>query len=167
MSSGGKLSLSILSGRRRSSALLISPPISASRSASNVPRLPAAVELLKALKKVLGPRRIRWYLFGAQAVVYGSPRMTMDVDVTISVPEDRVRPLVAALLEGGFAARTDDLDAFFERSRVVPLVHKKTRMPLDLVVARDSLEATFLDRAKPIDVGGVVVPVISPEDSAH
>lgn len=128
-------------------------------------RPPASVELLIALKKILGPRRIRWYLFGAQAaLVYGSARMTMDVDVTISVTQERVRPLVAALLKGGFASRTDDLDAFFTRSRVIPLAHKRTRMPLDLVVARDSLEATFLERARPIDIGGVRVPVISPED---
>jgi len=130
-----------------------------------VPRPPASVELLAALKKVLGPRRIRWYVFGAQAaLVYGSARMTMDVDVTISLAQERVRPLVAALLAGGFASRTKDLEAFFVRSRVIPLFHKRTRMPLDLVVARDSLETTFLARAKPIDVGGVTVPVISVED---
>jgi hypothetical protein len=118
-----------------------------------------------ALKKVLGPRRIRWYVFGAQAaLVYGSARMTMDVDVTISVTEARVRPLVAALLARGFVSRTDDLEAFFTRSRVIPLYHESTRMPLDLVVARDSLEAAFLERARPIDIGGVRVPVISPED---
>ena len=90
--------------------------------------------------------------------------MTMDVDVTISLPPERARPLVAALLKSGFASRTDDLQAFFTRSRVIPLYHKRTRMPLDLVVARDSLEATFLERARPIDIGGVTVPVISPED---
>lgn len=128
-------------------------------------RPPASVELLIALKKVLGPRRIRWYLFGAQAaVVYGSARMTMDVDVTIALRPERVRPLVAALLERGFASRAHDIAAFFERSRVIPLFHESTRMPLDLVVARDSLEATFLERARPIDIGGVRVPVISPED---
>jgi len=130
-----------------------------------VPRRPASVEVLAALKKVLGPRRIRWYVFGAQAaLVYGSARMTLDVDVTISLKQERVRPLVAALLKGGFGSRTDDLEAFFTRSRVVPLFHERTRMPLDLVVARDSLELTFLERARLIDIGGVTVPVISPED---
>ncbi|MCK6532484.1 MAG: hypothetical protein L6Q84_05870 [Polyangiaceae bacterium] len=57
--------------------------------------------------------------------------MTMDVDVTISVTEERVRPLVAALLRAGFASRTDDLEAFFARSRVIPLLHRRTKMPLD------------------------------------
>ena len=130
-----------------------------------MPRRPASVELLASLAKVLRARKIRWYVFGAQAaIVYGSPRMTMDVDVTVAVPAEGVRPLVEALLGAGFMSRTDDLEAFFARSRVVPLVHERTRMPLDLVVARDSLEMAFLDRAKLVDVGRLEVPMIKPED---
>jgi hypothetical protein len=129
-----------------------------------VPR-PASVELLAALAKVLRSQKVRWYVFGAQAaVVYGSPRMTMDVDVTIAVPPERVRPLVDKLLAAGFESRTSDLEAFFTRSRVVPLVHRRTRMPLDLVVARDSLEMAFLERARTVDIGGLKVPMITPED---
>jgi len=90
--------------------------------------------------------------------------MTMDVDVTVAVPPDRVRPLVEALLGSGFDSRAADLEAFFARSRVVPLVHRRTRMPLDLVVARDSLEMPFLERARSVDIGRLKVPIISPED---
>ncbi len=119
-----------------------------------MPRRPASVDLLASLAKVLRPRKIRWYVFGAQAAVfYGSPRMTMDVDVTIAIPADRVRALVEALLGAGFASRVQDLEAFFARSRVIPLVHERTRMPLDLVVARDSLETTFLDGPAPPKLG--------------
>jgi hypothetical protein len=130
-----------------------------------MPRRPASVEVLATLARVLRPRKIRWYVFGAQAAIfYGSPRLTMDVDVTIAVPPERVRPLVETLLSAGFASRAEDIEAFFARSRVIPLVHVRTKMPLDLVVARDSLEATFLDRAKVVDLGGVKVPMITAED---
>jgi hypothetical protein len=37
-------------------------------------------------------------------------------------------------------------------------------MPLDLVVARDSLEMVFLERARVVDIGGLKVPMITPED---
>jgi hypothetical protein len=128
-------------------------------------RRPASVELLAALAKILKAGKIRWYVFGAQAaLIYGSARMTMDVDVTVALAPDEVRPLVARLARSGFAARVEDLEAFFVRSRVVPLVHRKTRMPLDLVVARDSLEMMFLERARETEIGGLRVPVISPED---
>lgn len=69
-----------------------------------------------------------------------------------------------SLLAAGFESRTEDLEAFFERSRVVPLVHRRTRMPLDLVVARDSLEMTFLERARTVDIARLQVPMITPED---
>ena len=39
-----------------------------------------------------------------------------------------------------------------------------TRMPLDLVVARDSLEMAFLERARTVDIGGLKVRMITPED---
>ena len=68
------------------------------------------------------------------------------------------------LQEQGYIDESVDLEAFFARSRVVPLVHQRTRMPLDLVVARDSLEMAFLDRAKTVDIGGLKVPMITPED---
>ena len=37
-------------------------------------------------------------------------------------------------------------------------------MPIDLVLAGSGLEDEFLGRARELDAGGVVVPVISPED---
>lgn len=37
-------------------------------------------------------------------------------------------------------------------------------MPIDLVLAGSGLEDEFLERARELDAGGVVVPVISPED---
>ncbi len=130
-----------------------------------MPRRPANVELLAALKKVLERQGVPWYVFGAQAaVVYGSARMTMDVDVTIAPRPEQIPPLVGAVLASGFASRVKDLQAFLDRSRVIPLVHVRTKMPLDLVVARDSLEQLFLQRSRPTKLGGLTVPVITPED---
>ena len=45
-----------------------------------------------------------------------------------------------------------------------PFVHRKSRIPLDIVLAGPGLEEEFLQRARKLNLGGVVVPVISPED---
>jgi hypothetical protein len=37
-------------------------------------------------------------------------------------------------------------------------------MPLDVVLAGPGLEEAFLARARRVDLGGVVVPVLAPED---
>jgi len=124
-----------------------------------------AAELLAALSRILKARKLRWYVFGAQAAIaYGSPRVTLDVDVTVVVDSGRVPPLLAALRKARFRPRVDDVEAFLARTRVLPLWFEKTRMPLDLVVARDALELAFAERSREIDVGGLTVPVICPED---
>lgn len=105
----------------------------------------------------------RWYVFGAQAVVaYGRPRMTADVDVTVEASD--VAGLVRDLEQGGFQLRIPGFEELFAQVRVIPLIHAKTSMPLDVVLAGPGLEEEFLRRARVLDMGGVRVPVISPED---
>jgi hypothetical protein len=125
--------------------------------------VPAAVELLRALAPVLSARG-RWYLFGAQAVtVFGVPRLSADVDVTLKLEPEAPEQLVTALRSAGFTPRVDDPE-FVRRTRVLPFVHDATSMPVDIVLAGSGLEDEFVERARVVDVGGVAVPVISPED---
>ena len=124
---------------------------------------PAALELLSALSPVLN-RWGRWYVFGAQAVIaYGAPRLSADVDVTLALmpnaPEDFARDMEAA----GFALRVKD-PAFVRRTRVMPFVHDRTGMPLDVVLAGSGLEDEFLDRAVLTDVAGTRIPLIDRGD---
>jgi len=123
-------------------------------------------EALSALGRVLDDLGIRWYLFGAQAVVaYGQPRLTADIDVTVDLPLDRWTELVGALTEAGFSSRVDELPRFVERTRVIPVGHDPTGFPVDLVIAGPvGLEQEFLERARRTDLGGVEVSLISPED---
>lgn len=128
-----------------------------------MPIAPAAVELLRELAPLLdrwGP----WYLFGAQAVLaYGVPRLSADVDVTVHVAPGEVQRFADELAKAGFDPLVTDPD-FVRRTHVLPFVHRATGMPVDLVLAGSGLEQEFAQRAVPMDVGGVRVPVISRED---
>ena len=56
-----------------------------------MPVQPAAVDLLTAVAPVLSQWG-RWYVFGAQAViVYGVPRLSADVDVTLALVPDALK----------------------------------------------------------------------------
>lgn len=102
----------------------------------------------------------RWYLFGAQAViVYGVPRLSADVDVTLALAPDAPERFAADMRSHGFHLRVDDPD-FVRRTRVMPFTHERTGMPLDVVLAGSGLEGAFLERARVIDIGGARVPVI-------
>ena len=99
-----------------------------------MPIQPAALELLADLAPVAA-RWGRWFLFGAQAVVaYGVPRLSADVDITLELtPEDPER-FVRDMDAAGFAVRVHDSE-FVRRTRVLPFAHRRTAMPLDVVLA--------------------------------
>lgn len=119
-------------------------------------------ELLADLAVALGALGVRWYVFDAQAaLVWGRPRLTTDVDVTVQCSV-ATRELVAALGMRGFSLRVDGTDAFIETTRVVPLEHPASGLALDVVLAGPGLEELFLERAVPVDVAGTTVPFISP-----
>jgi len=122
-------------------------------------------ELLGALAHVFDRLSLRWYLFGAQAaIVHGAARLTGDVDATVDLGGLTTAALVSALGEAGFALRTSDVDRFVERTRVLPLVHDTSGMPVDIVLAGPGLEELFLQRAQEHLVEGVAIPVACAED---
>jgi hypothetical protein len=103
-------------------------------------------------------------VFGAQAVIaYGVPRLSADVDVTIQLTPDEPERFARDMDAAGFSLRVADPD-FVRRTRVMPFVHRATAMPLDVVLAGSGLEDEFLNRARVVDVGGTVVPLIDLED---
>jgi len=106
----------------------------------------------------------RWYLFGAQAAtLWGRPRLTADVDITVEIRPDRMGEFLEAMKQQGFTLRFDDSE-FVRLTRVFPFLHQRTGVPLDVVLAGPGLEEEFLDRAVEVDIEGATVPVISPED---
>ena len=122
-------------------------------------------EVLAAAARVLSGRGQRWYLFGAQAVVvWGRPRLTSDVDITMELEPEAAAGFCADMERAGFQLRVSNRDDFLARARVLPFLHSPTEFPLDIVLAGPGLEEQFLDRAATIDMDGVAVQVIAPED---
>lgn len=121
-----------------------------------------ATDVLRAVAAAMGELGVRWYVFGAQAaIIWGSPRLSSDVDVTVEflAPEK----ITDVLRRHGFAIVEDDPD-FISRTRVIPVVHSQSRMPVDVVLAGPGLEDEFFARAIVRKVGGRNIPVMSPED---
>jgi hypothetical protein len=122
-------------------------------------------DLLAALAGALADAGARWYLFGAQAaLIWGRPRLTADVDVTVRLDPEDPDALVRALGRHGFRLRVDPADDFVRRTRVLPFVFTPNGLPVDVVLAGPGIEELFLSRAVPVRLGSVTVPVISPED---
>lgn len=126
---------------------------------------PAPAELLAAFGRLMNERRWRWYIFGAQAVIaYGRPRLTADIDITVEATGTAPAELVGALALHNFDLRFPLSEPHLRDARLLPMVHRPTAMPLDLVIAAPGLDEEFLERARLLDLGGVNVPVVSAED---
>jgi hypothetical protein len=123
------------------------------------------VDLLADLDAALRRVGARWYLFGAQAaILYGAARLTADVDVTVDPGSLPTSTLVDALSGARFSLRVADAEGFVERTRVLPLLHERSGIPCDVVLAGPGIEELFFDRLHAQPVGGVEVPVIAADD---
>lgn len=128
-------------------------------------QLSPVVELLTTLAGLLGRRGYRWYVFGAQAVIlWGAPRMSADVDVTVEMAVADTLDFVAGMQQAGFELRVRDVEDFVRKTRVLPFLHRATEMPLDVVLAGPGLEELFFQRVREVEMAQMMIPVISPED---
>ncbi len=90
--------------------------------------------------------------------------MTADIDVTVRLGGDDPSALVEALKASGFQLRIVATHEFVRQTRVVPLVHTPSDLAVDMVLAGPGLEELFLSRTVSVEIGGMAVPIISPED---
>ncbi len=97
-------------------------------------------------------------------MLYGQPRLTADLDVTVEGTPQSVLSLLSTLRQHGFEPRLEDAEGLLRRARMLPLIHHASGLPVDLVVAGPGLEDEFLDQRRHVHLGGIAVSVISPED---
>ena len=143
----------------------ISPTTLRFATAWIAPPVPSPVaNLLADLGRAFDARGFRWYLFGAQAaIVYGVARLTADVDVTVQSSGIPTVEWMGDLERCGFEGRFAD-PVFVEQTRVLPVLHAATGLPVDIVIAGPGLEDEFLQRAVVRTVDGVPVPVVDLTD---
>jgi hypothetical protein len=127
-------------------------------------RAPDVASLLGAIAKALKPLGVRWYVFGAQAVIAaGYVRQTADIDITTDdVPAGELR---RALRRAGFDLRDDiaGLDDLVRHHRILPLRHT-SGLNLDVVRAGPGLELEMLSRATRRRVNRRQIPFVETND---
>jgi hypothetical protein len=124
----------------------------------------SVASVLGALSAAFRRLGVSWYVFGAQALVLrGLPRATADVDVTVMLGELPTERLAAALERSGFKLRAASSE-FIAATRVLPIVHVRSRLPVDVVLGGPGLEERFAAAAERIRVGRTTVPVARSAD---
>lgn len=128
-------------------------------------RKPTVADHLRAIQTALAPQKIRWFVFGAQAVIAaGALRQTADLDITTDdVPASR---LIGVLSKAGLALRDDieGVENLVEHHRILPMVHTRTGYQVDVVRAGPGLEQEMFKRSIRRRMGRFQIPFVETND---
>lgn len=120
--------------------------------------------LLEKLANELVRRDLPYMVVGGQAVlVYGEPRLTRDIDVTLGVDIDRFAEVKAAALALGLTPLVDS-DSFVQDTMVYPCVDGASGIRVDFILSFSPFETEALSRAREVRVGTTPVRFVSLED---
>jgi hypothetical protein len=122
-------------------------------------------EILSRLGATLQKHRLSYMIIGGQAVLlYGEPRLTRDIDITLGVDIDKLDELLAVAQELTLKPIPKDLVAFVKETMVFPAIEENTGIRVDFVFSYTPYETQAIQRAKKVFIKGQEVCFASPED---
>ena len=96
-------------------------------------------------------------VIGGQAVLlYGEPRLTEDIDLTLGVPPDRLPDLLAVVGRVGLQPLVDP-EPFVAETFVLPCADTASGVRVDWVFSLPGFERGAIERAETVEVGGAGV----------
>ena len=100
-------------------------------------------------------------VIGGQAVLlYGEPRLTRDIDVTLGVGTERLNSVLELLDEIPLRSLPPDLEAFVGRTMVLPALHEASGVRVDLIFSFTPYEREAIARARAVPLGDVDVGAV-------
>jgi len=122
-------------------------------------------ELLSRIGTYLSKHALSYMIIGGQAVLlYGEPRMTRDIDVTLGLDTDRLADLLDAVRELALKPLPDDLESFVKETRVLPTLDESSGIRVDFILSFTPYEREAIKRARKVRILGQEVNFASPED---
>ncbi len=120
--------------------------------------------LLEKIASALEKAAIPYMVIGGQAVlVYGEPRLTKDIDITLGVGLDRLAD-VLALAQTIPLEPLVDPEAFTRQTMVLPCSSPEADLRVDLIFSFTPYEQLAISRSRAVKVGAAEVRFASLED---
>ena len=122
-------------------------------------------ELISKVAKALERAGLPYMLIGGQAVLlYGTPRMTKDIDITLGVDTGRLDAVVQAAKTIGIEILPEEFNTFVERTFVLPTIEKESGIRVDFIFSFTPYERQAIARANAVLLGRTKVMFASAED---
>jgi hypothetical protein len=121
--------------------------------------------LLERLARALDRHGIPYMVIGGQAVLlYGEPRLTRDIDLTIGWGPDQVDRLLKMTREENWKVLAPEPAAFVQETFVLPCLDEESGIRLDFVFSLSDYEQKALGRVHRTPMGAASVRFASVED---
>ena len=122
-------------------------------------------KILSSIGVSLKKRDIPYMIIGGQAVLlYGEPRLTRDIDITLGVNVDHLDDLLAVVQELTLKPLPKDLKSFVRQTMVLPALDETTGIRVDFIFSLTPYETEAINRSKKIKILNQEVNFASPED---
>ncbi len=113
--------------------------------------------------KFLSKNKISYMVIGGLAnVIWGNPRATIDIDITIWVEDNKIESVVK-LFTTKYEPLVDAPIDFIQKTRVLPL-KTKNEVRLDIIFGALPFELDAINRAIEIEINNSLIKFCSPED---
>jgi predicted nucleotidyltransferase len=122
-------------------------------------------KLIEKIAKEFEKHKIDYMIIGGQAVlIYGEPRLTKDIDITIGANIDKYWDILNIVQSLNLKILPKEPYKFVKDTMVLPLLDEKTGFRIDLIFSSSEYEKEALKRVNKIKIGNTYVNYVSVED---
>jgi hypothetical protein len=122
-------------------------------------------KIICSISSELESLNIPYMLIGGQAVLlYGEPRLTRDIDVTLGVDVDKIEDVISAVCGLSLKILPENIEDFVRRTMVLPAIHEETGIRVDFIFSFSPYERQAIARAKKVLIMEQNVCFAAPED---
>jgi len=122
-------------------------------------------QLLESIARGLERLGIPYMLIGGQAVLlYGEPRLTRDIDVTLGTGPERLSEVLEWVRGNGWQVLVEAPAEFVGKTMVLPCLEPASGIRMDLIFSFSPYEEQALKHARRVPLAGTEVCFASLED---
>ncbi|HOW56609.1 MAG TPA: nucleotidyl transferase AbiEii/AbiGii toxin family protein [Smithellaceae bacterium] len=122
-------------------------------------------KIICSISSELERRNIPYMLIGGQAVLlYGEPRLTRDIDITLGVDVDKLKSIISLVADLALKILPENIETFVRKTMVLPVMHEETGIRIDFVFSLSLYEQQAIARARKVRILNQEVNFAAPED---
>lgn len=121
--------------------------------------------LIKKIAQQLDKEQIPYMIIGGQAVLlYGSPRLTRDIDITLGIDTDKFELIEKVCKKLGLKLFPKNSSAFVQATKVLPVEEPKLKIRVDFIFSFTLYETQAIARAGKVLMNDYPIKFATPED---